>query len=90
MLAVLREPFVSHGNAGQPVVVSASIGIAIGERSSAAELLRDADIALYAAKAAGKNQALTFHPDMRSSVDNRLALAVGEGVGPQGLAGQGP
>jgi diguanylate cyclase (GGDEF)-like protein len=74
VLAVLREPFVGRGNAGQPVVVSASIGIAIGERSSAAELLRDADIALYAAKAAGKNQALTFHPDMRSSVDNRLAL----------------
>jgi diguanylate cyclase (GGDEF)-like protein len=74
VLSVLREPFVVRKDAPQQVMVSASIGIAMGERSSATELLRDADVALYAAKAAGKNQALTFHPSMRSSVDNRLAL----------------
>ena len=43
-----------------PVTLTASIGIATGGRHSAAELLRDADIALYAAKAKGKNCYVVF------------------------------
>jgi PleD family two-component response regulator len=36
--------------------VTASIGVATGTRESADDLLRDADIALYRAKAAGKGR----------------------------------
>ena len=38
-----------------PITVTASIGIATGDRATAQELLRDADIALYQAKAAGRD-----------------------------------
>ncbi|HWX74860.1 MAG TPA: sensor domain-containing diguanylate cyclase, partial [Solirubrobacteraceae bacterium] len=40
---------------GNVVCVSASVGIAMGSRRTVDHLLRDADLALYAAKAAGKD-----------------------------------
>jgi EAL domain-containing protein (putative c-di-GMP-specific phosphodiesterase class I) len=49
------------------------------------ELLRHADIAMYAAKAAGKNRFLRFHPDMmqalvqRTHMESGLQLAVSRG-----------
>ncbi|MDQ1394992.1 MAG: diguanylate cyclase, partial [Acidimicrobiaceae bacterium] len=46
VLEALKEPFRTDATGGNPLVVSASIGIAGGIRSSADELLRDADIAL--------------------------------------------
>jgi diguanylate cyclase (GGDEF)-like protein len=54
LLDVLRTPF-DLGPATGEITLTASIGIAAGGRPSAAELLRDADLALYAAKANGKN-----------------------------------
>ena len=45
---------------GHPVCVTASIGIAAGPRRSADELFRDADEALYKAKAAGRNRWVRF------------------------------
>lgn len=66
LLEVLREPStLSEGD--RPVVVEASIGIAISDRSSANELMRQADIALYAAKAAGKDCYRFYEPEMRGS-----------------------
>ncbi len=65
LLEVLREPFELAGTA---VAVTASIGIAIGDRSSPGELLRDADIALYQAKASGKNRYVVFAPEMHAAV----------------------
>ena len=53
---VLREPFHIEGFEAIPITVTASIGIAIGDRPSAQELLRDADIALYRAKAGGRDR----------------------------------
>ena len=45
---VLRDPFAIEGFDGIQVSATASIGVAMGDRSSAQELLRwDADIALY-------------------------------------------
>ncbi len=71
---VLREPFYIEGWGGIPLTVTASIGIASGERVSASELLRDADIALYRAKAKGKSRTTMFEPEMQSAVLDRLSF----------------
>jgi diguanylate cyclase (GGDEF)-like protein/PAS domain S-box-containing protein len=73
---VLKQPFRVPGYEGSPLTVAASIGIAMGDRNSAQELLRDADIALYRAKASGKNCAALFEPDMKSAVLDRLGLTM--------------
>ena len=65
LLEVLREPFELVDTT---VAVTASIGIAVGDRSSPGELLRDADIALYQAKASGKNRYIVFAPEMHTAV----------------------
>jgi diguanylate cyclase (GGDEF)-like protein/PAS domain S-box-containing protein len=70
----LREPFRVEGYDSLPISVTASIGIATGHRDSAQELLRDADIALYRAKAAGRNGFAVFEPAMQSAVIDRLEL----------------
>ena len=57
--AGLREPIVLTPNA-EPVHVTASIGIACGLYSTPDELLRDADLALYQAKGAGKDRHVLF------------------------------
>ena len=59
LLDVLAEPFHLDDDKTS-VTISASIGIAVGLRDSAEELLRDADIALYAAKDGGKNCFVVF------------------------------
>ena len=56
------------------MAISASVGIATGVRDSANELLRDADIALYRAKATGKDRWIMFEPAMQSAVLDRLQL----------------
>ncbi len=71
---VLREPFAIEGFDGILVRVTASIGVAIGDRSTAQELLRDADIALYRCKAAGRDQSIVFEPAMQEAVTGRLEL----------------
>ncbi len=74
LLEVLRPPFELEGLSSAPVTLTASIGIASGVRPTAAELLRDADIALYAAKAAGKDRFLVFEPEMHTAVQDHLLL----------------
>jgi diguanylate cyclase (GGDEF)-like protein len=74
LLEVLRAPFDLGGSQGGPITVTASIGIAIGSRPTAAELLRDADIALYEAKAAGKNCFVSFEPEMHTAVQDHHLL----------------
>jgi len=76
LLDVLTEPFVLPGHMEVPLTVSASIGIATGNRVSAQELLRDADIALYRAKEAGKHCHIEFEPQMRVDVIDRLGMEI--------------
>jgi len=71
---VLREPFSIEGFDGIQVRVTASIGVAMGDRTTAQELLRDADIALYRCKAAGRDQSIVFEPAMQEAVTGRLEL----------------
>lgn len=68
LAGALREGFALPGTDGTPVTVSASIGIAIGDRPTADALLRDADIAMYSAKFAGKNRYAIYHPAMKEMV----------------------
>ena len=73
VLDVMRQPFALDG-AGLPLTVNTSIGIAIGDRTDAVEFLRDADVALYEAKAAGKNRYAIFQPEMQTELSRRTAL----------------
>jgi diguanylate cyclase (GGDEF)-like protein len=74
LLSVLAEPFHLDASSQQPVSVSASIGIAAGARDTAEALLRDADIALYAAKDAGKNCFAVFEDEMQIALSARHEL----------------
>ncbi|MEY2553427.1 MAG: hypothetical protein QOC57_1287, partial [Ilumatobacteraceae bacterium] len=73
LLNVMRQPFELEG-AMMPLSVNTSIGIAVGDRATGGELLRDADVALYEAKGAGKNRYETFHPEMQTGISRRLDL----------------
>jgi diguanylate cyclase (GGDEF)-like protein len=74
LLGALQEPFELAGEQKTRVTTTASIGIAIGERASAEELLRDADIAMYQAKWDGKNRYVVFESGMQHAVQSRMAL----------------
>jgi diguanylate cyclase (GGDEF)-like protein len=68
ILKAVRKPILVGEAGNVPLMITASLGIAAGFRSSARELLRDADIALYQAKASGKDRWVIYHPDMSMSV----------------------
>jgi diguanylate cyclase (GGDEF)-like protein len=53
---------------------TASLGIAVGQYATPDALLRDADLALYAAKAAGKDRYALFDASMNTSAEGRLQL----------------
>jgi diguanylate cyclase (GGDEF)-like protein/PAS domain S-box-containing protein len=73
LLDVLAPPFEIEAST-VPLEVTASIGIAEGDRLLPGDLLRDADIALYRAKAAGKHCAVTFSPSMQRSFADLLHI----------------
>jgi diguanylate cyclase (GGDEF)-like protein/PAS domain S-box-containing protein len=75
LLAALAEPFAADDATDVPRM-TASIGIAVGAagQHDAAELLRHADVAMYAAKDAGKGRAAVFEPDMDSAIIGQLQL----------------
>ncbi|ASD22857.1 diguanylate phosphodiesterase [Cryobacterium sp. LW097] len=59
----------------ETVWAMASIGVRIGTPGHPAEsLIRDADIAMYQAKAHGRNNIQLFHPDMLDSVRERSRI----------------
>jgi diguanylate cyclase (GGDEF)-like protein len=73
ILAAFESPFEVQSSA-EPFHVTTSIGVAIGDHGNPEELLRDADIALYRAKTAGKHRVEFFARSMQESVDTRHSL----------------
>ncbi len=73
IMAALRQPFMIDG---QEVVVRASVGIAERrqQEETVDELLRNADVAMYTAKAQGKGRLAIFEPSMHAAVVARHAL----------------
>ena len=71
----LRHPYHI---AGREIVMTASIGVAPIDReyTSIAEVLRDADTAMYHAKGEGRNRNAIFTPSMHEEALRRLSLRV--------------
>jgi diguanylate cyclase (GGDEF)-like protein/PAS domain S-box-containing protein len=70
--ASMRAPFDLEG---KEVFAGTSIGIARGGEVKSAELLlRNADVAMYTAKTAGKGRHALFAPEMHTAVVERLEL----------------
>jgi EAL domain-containing protein (putative c-di-GMP-specific phosphodiesterase class I) len=60
---------------GLELAVAASIGVALRTDQTTAEgLLRDADLAMYRAKAEGRNRITVFQPAMRQTVRDRVEI----------------
>jgi diguanylate cyclase (GGDEF)-like protein len=72
LLAAMAAPFTLDDC--PPMQVGISVGIATGDRAEAGDLLRDADVALYQAKAAGKNQYAVFDPHLHTAQTRRTDL----------------
>src|ERR1700686_2015960 len=75
LLEALKQPFKLDDSPEEArLTVTASVGIAAGDRGSAEELLRDADIAMYRAKWDGKNRFVLFESGMEDDVQSRMEL----------------
>jgi Amt family ammonium transporter len=73
MLEALATPFLVEG---RETYVGASVGVALSRAGGqgAADLLREAEIALYRAKADAGDRVSVFHPRMSASSMDRLEL----------------
>jgi diguanylate cyclase (GGDEF)-like protein/PAS domain S-box-containing protein len=72
VLDAFTRPFSVQGT---DLVATASIGIANASmHETADDVLRNADLALYRAKGAGKAQAASFEPEMHTAARTRLEL----------------
>jgi diguanylate cyclase (GGDEF)-like protein/PAS domain S-box-containing protein len=90
ILDAFVEPF---SIAGLPVPLRASVGVAMGvaQTISADELLRNADIAMYAAKRAGKRGHVVFRADRHGDLARRFGgLSVRERQPGRAAVGRAP
>jgi diguanylate cyclase (GGDEF)-like protein/PAS domain S-box-containing protein len=72
LIETRTEPYVVNG---QEIYIGGSIGIAIARpEDTASGLLRDADVAMYRAKAAGRGSVCVFDEAMRVATHNRLDI----------------
>jgi len=75
VVEALHKPFELEGY-GPNFFLTASIGVAFGRYATPEDLLRDAQLALYAAKTAGKDRYTLFNANMRSVIEGRGVLEV--------------
>ena len=73
LIEQVSRPYVIEGH---KVTIGASVGVAIGDpgRTSADALVRNADLALYAAKGAGRGKHSFYQPSMHSEAAERQML----------------
>jgi diguanylate cyclase (GGDEF)-like protein len=74
--AALRDPF-DVGGMRLPLSVSVGIARCEADHERPQDLLRDADTAMYAAKAAGRDRSHRFTADLRQSARDRLEVVEG-------------
>jgi len=86
ILATLAAPLGGCPDGGGSHVLGASAGVVLGDRrGNAIDLLRDADVAMYRAKAEGRGRAVAFDAPMRAAAQERartiaeLRTALAEG-----------
>jgi diguanylate cyclase (GGDEF)-like protein len=73
MIEALHKP-VELDDFGPSFFATASIGVAFGRYETPEDLMRDAQLALYSAKAAGKDRYTLFNANMRSVIESRGVL----------------
>jgi diguanylate cyclase (GGDEF)-like protein/PAS domain S-box-containing protein len=73
LLDVFSQPFVIDGT---PLEQRASMGVVVWDatHTDCAEIVQNADIALFEAKRAGKDRHVTFSPDMQEQAVDRFEL----------------
>jgi diguanylate cyclase (GGDEF)-like protein/PAS domain S-box-containing protein len=73
--SVLNQPYSLNGNGGN-FYSTTSIGLTLfrGQDASPDMLLKQADVALYQAKDAGRNLVRFFNPAMQAVIDSRMAM----------------
>jgi predicted signal transduction protein with EAL and GGDEF domain len=74
VLDSLKRPFAHDGRL---LVTKASIGVAAfpDHDRTAPDLMKDADIALYRAKAEGRNRVVPYSPAMRAAMESRIRIS---------------
>lgn len=84
--AAFESPFdVSAGGRGFRTTCSIGVALFKGQELSIDELLKQADVALYQAKGAGRNMARFFSPEMQAMIESYSAM---EAAMHQGLQNQ--
>jgi len=73
LIDALRQP-VEFDDGRKIFSVTASIGLAVGHYGTPDELLRDADLALYAAKAEGKDRYVLFDSHLNEDAEGQVEL----------------
>jgi diguanylate cyclase (GGDEF)-like protein len=74
MISIVHRPITINGHS---LSLSASVGIALQHADSEgapADLVSDADLAMYAAKRTGRNSVAVFSPGLRAAAAARLSL----------------
>lgn len=69
------EPLLTIHGSATPVAASVGIAVTADDVRTSAELMRNADIAMYSAKNEGKSRCRVFEPSMHSVVLERVALS---------------
>ncbi|MGO8862084.1 MAG: diguanylate cyclase domain-containing protein [Acidimicrobiales bacterium] len=68
IMEAVREPFELQSLGSSRISVTASVGMAIGTEGPGEKIMRNADVAMYRAKRAGKNRFVVFTPEMLADV----------------------